>query len=145
LGRIVEDLQRFTYILDREERMLDKISMIIVMPMFWRRTYLGMVSKVDSVVGRIVEDLQRFTYILDGEERSIFNDTIIIFSSDNGGMSEVQFFDPPSHLVSFVSPCLSHLSILLCFLSFHRSPSISFYINIMFLLSVHCVIVAHFF
>jgi arylsulfatase A-like enzyme len=57
----------------------------------FRRTYLGMVSKVDSVVGRIVADLQRFTYLQDGEERSIFNDTIIIFSSDNGGMSEVRF------------------------------------------------------
>jgi arylsulfatase A-like enzyme len=56
-----------------------------------RRTYLGMVSKVDSVVGRIVADLQRFNYLQDGEERSIFNDTIIIFSSDNGGMSEVIF------------------------------------------------------
>ncbi len=50
-----------------------------------------MVSKVDSVVGRIVSDLQRFTYLKDGVERSIFNDTIIIFSSDNGGMSEVGF------------------------------------------------------
>ncbi len=50
-----------------------------------------MVSKVDSVVGRIVADLQRFNYLQDGEERSIFNDTIIIFSSDNGGMSEVIF------------------------------------------------------
>ena len=50
-----------------------------------------MVSKVDSVVGRIVADLQRFTYTtVEGEERSIFNDTIIIFSSDNGGMSEVK-------------------------------------------------------
>jgi hypothetical protein len=48
-----------------------------------------MVSKVDSVVGRIVSDLQRFTYILEGEERSVFNDTIIIFSSDNGAMSQV--------------------------------------------------------
>jgi arylsulfatase A-like enzyme len=57
----------------------------------FRRTYLGMVSKVDSVVGRIVADLQRFTYLQEGEERSIFNDTIIIFSSDNGGMSEVRF------------------------------------------------------
>jgi arylsulfatase A-like enzyme len=51
-----------------------------------------MVSKVDSVVGRVVADLQRFTYLLDGEERSLFNDTIIIFSSDNGGMSEVYFY-----------------------------------------------------
>jgi arylsulfatase A-like enzyme len=57
----------------------------------FRRTYLGMVSKVDSVVGRIVSDLQRFTYLQEGVERSIFNDTIIVFSSDNGGMSEVRF------------------------------------------------------
>ena len=50
-----------------------------------------MVSKVDSVVGRIVADLQRFTYTTaEGEERSIFNDTVIIFSADNGGMSEVK-------------------------------------------------------
>jgi hypothetical protein len=73
VGRIVEGLQKFTYILDREERMLDKISMItgIVMSMFCRRTYLGMVSRVDSVVGRMVEDLQRFTYIMDREERML--------------------------------------------------------------------------
>jgi arylsulfatase A-like enzyme len=68
-----------------------------------RRTYLAMVSKVDSVVGRIVSDLQRFTYMLEGEERSVFNDTIIIFSSDNGAMSQVYgcFFVNGSYTVQY--------------------------------------------
>lgn len=43
-----------------------------------RRIYLGMVSSVDEAVGRLVKDLKA---------ANMFDDTIIIFSSDNGGKS----------------------------------------------------------
>ena len=53
-----------------------------------RKTYLGMASAMDDSVGRIVNHLKSFVYQKDGTERSVFDDTIFIFSSDNGGMSE---------------------------------------------------------
>ena len=53
-----------------------------------RKTYLAMVSSMDDSIGRIVENMKRFTYTKDGSERTLFDDTIFIFSSDNGGMSE---------------------------------------------------------
>ena len=53
-----------------------------------RKTYLAMVSSMDDSIGRIVENMKRFAYTKDGSERTLFDDTIFIFSSDNGGMSE---------------------------------------------------------
>ena len=53
-----------------------------------RRKYLGMVSRLDAAVERIVTDLEEVEYTRDGETRTLLEDTIIIFSSDNGGMSE---------------------------------------------------------
>ena len=58
-----------------------------------RKKYLGMVSRLDAAVGRIVDNLQSITYTdtEDGETRSMLEDTIIIFSSDNGGQSLESF------------------------------------------------------
>lgn len=54
-----------------------------------RRTYLGMVSSVDDSVGRIVQMMRDYTYTDPmGEVRSMYDDTVFLFSSDNGGMSE---------------------------------------------------------
>jgi len=54
-----------------------------------RKTYLGMVSSVDDSVGRIVQLLKDYTYTDDGDiVRSMYDDTVFLFSSDNGGMSE---------------------------------------------------------
>ena len=53
-----------------------------------RKTYMGMASAMDDSVGRIVNHLKSFVYQKDGTERSVFDDTIFIFSSDNGGMSQ---------------------------------------------------------
>merc|ERR1711936_1144106 len=53
-----------------------------------RKTYLGMASAVDDSVGRIVNHMKRFVYTRDGVERNLFEDTVFIFSSDNGGMSK---------------------------------------------------------
>lgn len=47
-----------------------------------------MVSRLDAAVERIVTDLEEVEYTRDGETRTLLEDTIIIFSSDNGGMSE---------------------------------------------------------
>uniref|UniRef100_A0A1A9WWP8 Sulfatase N-terminal domain-containing protein n=1 Tax=Glossina brevipalpis TaxID=37001 RepID=A0A1A9WWP8_9MUSC len=44
-----------------------------------RRKYAAMVTKVDDSVGRIVQELQK---------RQMLNDSIIIFSTDNGGPAE---------------------------------------------------------
>merc|ERR1719369_117411 len=52
-----------------------------------RRTYLGMASAVDDSVGRIVNHLKRFSYSEGGVKKNLFEDTVFIFSSDNGGMS----------------------------------------------------------
>jgi len=52
-----------------------------------RRTYLGMASAVDDSVGRIVNHLKRFSYKEDGLKKNLFEDTVFMFSSDNGGMS----------------------------------------------------------
>ena len=52
-----------------------------------RRTYLGMASAVDDSVGRIVNHLKRFSYSQGGVKKNLFEDTVFIFSSDNGGMS----------------------------------------------------------
>ena len=53
-----------------------------------RKTLLGMVSRLDATVGRMVEDLDRFSYLShEGENRTLLQDTVIIFSSDNGGLS----------------------------------------------------------
>ena len=48
----------------------------------------GMVSRLDAAVGRIVSDLEKISYNKDGESRTLLQDTVIIFSSDNGGMSQ---------------------------------------------------------
>eukprot|EP00091_Calanus_sinicus_P025021 TRINITY_DN9306_c0_g1_i1.p1 TRINITY_DN9306_c0_g1~~TRINITY_DN9306_c0_g1_i1.p1 ORF type:complete len:369 (+),score=79.30 TRINITY_DN9306_c0_g1_i1:311-1417(+) len=53
-----------------------------------RKTYLGMASAVDDSVGRIVNHLKRFIYTQDGAKKNLFDDTVFIFSSDNGGMSQ---------------------------------------------------------
>ena len=53
-----------------------------------RKTYLAMVSSMDDSIGRIVENMKRFVYTKDGSEKTLFDDTIFIFSSDNGGMSQ---------------------------------------------------------
>merc|ERR1719323_2481859 len=54
-----------------------------------RKTYLGMVSSVDDSVGRIVQLLKNYTYTdVGGAVRSMYDDTVFLFSSDNGGMSE---------------------------------------------------------
>jgi len=54
-----------------------------------RKTYLGMVSSVDDSVGRIVRLLKDYTYTdAGGGVRSMYDDTVFLFSSDNGGMSE---------------------------------------------------------
>ena len=47
-----------------------------------------MVSRLDAAVEGIVTDLEEVEYTRDGETRTLLEDTIIIFSSDNGGMSE---------------------------------------------------------
>ena len=46
-----------------------------------------MVSAIDDSIGEIVENIKIFVYQKDGVERNIFEDTVFIFSSDNGGMS----------------------------------------------------------
>ena len=48
----------------------------------------GMVSRLDNAVGRIVENLEQITYTQHGETRTLLQDTVIIFTSDNGGMSQ---------------------------------------------------------
>ena len=47
-----------------------------------------MVSSMDDSIGWIVEKMKRFVYTKDGSEKTLFDDTIFIFSSDNGGMSQ---------------------------------------------------------
>lgn len=42
-----------------------------------RKTYLGMVTAMDEVIGSVTEALKA---------KGLFEDSIIIFSSDNGGM-----------------------------------------------------------
>ena len=65
-----------------------------------RKKYLGMVSRLDAAVGRIVDNLQSITYTdtEDGETRSMLEDTIIIFSSDNGGQSVEFLYEGGSNL-----------------------------------------------
>jgi len=55
-----------------------------------RKAFLGMVSRLDAAVGKIVSDLESIVYTSeeDGEVRTMLDDTIIIFSSDNGGWSD---------------------------------------------------------
>ena len=58
-----------------------------------RKNYLGMVSRLDEAVGQMLDDLKNITYMSeeDGQLRSLLDDTVIIFSSDNGGWSEKEF------------------------------------------------------
>ena len=65
-----------------------------------RKKYLGMVSRLDAAVGRIVDDLESITYTdtEDGQTRSMLENTIIIFSSDNGGQSVKGFYQGGSNL-----------------------------------------------
>ena len=55
-----------------------------------RKAFLGMMSRLDATVGKIVSDLESIEYTNkeDGEVRTMLDDTIIIFSSDNGGTDE---------------------------------------------------------
>ena len=55
-----------------------------------RKRFLGMVSRLDAAVGRIVADLESISYRAeeDGAFRTLLEDTVIIFSSDNGGWSD---------------------------------------------------------
>lgn len=54
-----------------------------------RRMLLGMASRLDASVGKMIKDLERFTYrSTGGEIRNLMDDTVIIFTSDNGGMSQ---------------------------------------------------------
>lgn len=53
-----------------------------------RKTFLGMVSALDDSVGRIVNHLKRFSYDKDGKGTNLFDETVIIFTSTNGGLSE---------------------------------------------------------
>jgi len=52
-----------------------------------RKTFLGMVSALDDAVGRIVNHLKRFSYYKFGKETNLFDETVIIFTSTNGGLS----------------------------------------------------------
>ena len=65
-----------------------------------RKKYLGMVSRLDAAVGRIVDYLESITYTVteDGQTRSMLEDTIIIFSSDNGGQSNLYLYEGGSNL-----------------------------------------------
>ena len=53
-----------------------------------RRKLLGMVTRLDTMVGRMVDHLKQLTYTVEGNMRSVLEDTIIIFTSDNGGQSD---------------------------------------------------------
>jgi len=54
-----------------------------------RKLLLGMASRLDTHVGKMVSQLQQSTYLTkDGVTKSLLEDTLIIFTSDNGGMSE---------------------------------------------------------
>ena len=55
-----------------------------------RQRYLGMVSRLDEAVGKIITKLESVTYTEEttGNIKSMLEDTIIVFSSDNGGWSE---------------------------------------------------------
>lgn len=43
-----------------------------------RRTYLGMVTAMDEILGEVIEELQ---------VNGMYEDSVLIFSSDNGGNS----------------------------------------------------------
>lgn len=42
-----------------------------------RKTYMGMVTAIDDFVGKLIEDLK---------DKKMYENSVIIFSSDNGGM-----------------------------------------------------------
>jgi len=52
-----------------------------------RKKFLGMVSALDDAIGRIINHLKRFSYYKDGKETNVFDETVIIFTSTNGGLS----------------------------------------------------------
>jgi len=55
-----------------------------------RKAFLGMMTRLDAAVGQIVSDLESIEYTNkeDGEVRTMLDDTVIIFSSDNGGTQD---------------------------------------------------------
>ena len=53
-----------------------------------RKKFLGMVSALDDAIGRIVNHLKRFTYYKNGKETNMYDETVIIFTSTNGGLSQ---------------------------------------------------------
>jgi len=55
-----------------------------------RKRYLGMVSRLDETVGKIVNKLESvyFSDETTGETKTMLENTIIVFSSDNGGWSD---------------------------------------------------------
>ena len=58
----------------------------------WNATYAAMIQSVDESVGRIVAKL---------EELKLAENTVVIFSSDNGGLGGYQRTEPPSEKKGF--------------------------------------------